>query len=132
MNDAMTLEILLPTRVFLQRAGVRRINAETAAGSLGLLPHRLDCVAALRPGILAFESATEGEVFVATDEGVLVKSGPEVRVSTRRAIVGGLAELRRAVDREFRARDADARALRELMAKLETGFIRRLSELRRG
>lgn len=36
----------------------------------GLLPHRPDCVAALVPGILIYESDAEGEVYVAVDEGV--------------------------------------------------------------
>ena len=52
-----------------------RIVAETREGSFGLLPHRLDCVAALAPGILIYETEAEGEVFVAVDEGVLVKTG---------------------------------------------------------
>jgi len=45
------------------------------------LPHRLDCVAALAPGILIYENETEGEICVAVDEGVLVKTGLNVVVS---------------------------------------------------
>ena len=52
----MTLEILLPFKVFASKTGVSRIVAETADGSFGLLPHRLDCVAALAPGILVYET----------------------------------------------------------------------------
>ena len=37
-------------QVFAERSGVSRIVAETRQGSFGLLPHRLDCVAALVPG----------------------------------------------------------------------------------
>jgi F-type H+-transporting ATPase subunit epsilon len=70
----------------------RRGDAE---GSFGLLPHRLDCVAALAPGILIYETEAEGEVYVAVDEGVLVKTGPDVLVSVRRAIRGtDLGQLR--------------------------------------
>jgi F-type H+-transporting ATPase subunit epsilon len=53
--DRMTLKILLPFQSFLETSGVRSIVADTRGGSLGLLPHRLDCVAALRPGILSYE-----------------------------------------------------------------------------
>ena len=60
-----------------------RIVAESAGGSFGLLPRRLDCVAALVPGILVYETPARGEVFVAVDEGVLVKSGRNVLVSVR-------------------------------------------------
>ena len=65
----MKLKVLLPFGVFAEQAGVSRIVAETREGSFGLLPHRLDCVAALAPGILIYETEAEGEVFVAVDEG---------------------------------------------------------------
>src|SRR6516225_1890670 len=51
-SDLMHLKILLPFQIFADESGVRRIVAETSAGSFGLLPHRLDCAAALVPGIL--------------------------------------------------------------------------------
>jgi len=128
----MKLEILLPFRVFLQKDEVLRIVAETAEGSFGLLPHRLDCVAAVAPGILTFETAAEGEVFVAVDEGVLVKTGGDVRVSVRRAMLGaGLADLRAAVAREFLAQDKEARAMHEVIARLETGFVARFATLQK-
>ncbi len=57
----ITLKILLPFRIFTEKTGVSRIVAETREGSFGLLPRRLDCVAALTPGILTYENAAEGE-----------------------------------------------------------------------
>jgi hypothetical protein len=71
----MNLKVLLPFRIFAEKTGVSRIVAETREGSFGLLPHRLDCVAALAPGILIYENEAEGEVYVAVDEGVLIKTG---------------------------------------------------------
>jgi F-type H+-transporting ATPase subunit epsilon len=65
----MNLKVLLPFRIFAEKTGVTRIVAETQEGSFGLLPHRLDCVAALVPGILIYENEAEGEVYVAVDEG---------------------------------------------------------------
>ena len=84
----MNLKILLPFKIFAEKTGVLRIVAETREGSFGLLPHRLDCVAALAPGILVFETEAEGEVCMAVDEGVLVKTGADVLVSVRNAIGG--------------------------------------------
>ena len=96
-NDGSRLKVLLPFQVFADKTGVSRIVAETCDGSFGLLPHRLDCVAALMPGILTYETTSEGEVFVAVDEGVLVKTGPDVLVSVRRAMGGtDLGQLREA------------------------------------
>jgi len=125
----MHLKVLLPFRVFADKTNVSRIVAETREGSFGLLPHRLDCAAALVPGILIFETETEGEVCVAVDEGVLVKTGVEVLVSVRNAIGGtDLGQLREAVEREFLDLDEREQNVRSVMAKLESGFIRRLAE----
>jgi F-type H+-transporting ATPase subunit epsilon len=127
----MTLKLLLPFQVFAENARVSRIVAETKEGSFGILPNRLDCVAALVPGILSYETEAHGEVFVAVDEGVLVKTGRKVLVSVRRALQGTeLGLLRSAVEREFLTLDAQAQRLRAVMAKLETGFVRRLAGLR--
>ena len=128
---SMTLRVLLPFEVFAQEQGVSSIVVETAQGSFGLLPQRLDCVAALVPGILSFESDSQGEVFVAVDEGVLVKTGSTVVVSVRRALRGkDLARLRDAVEQEFLTLDAQEEAMRAAMARLEAGFLRRFVTLK--
>ena len=126
----MQLKILLPFQVFAEKTGVSRIVAETREGSFGILPHRLDCVAALAPGILTYETESDGEVFVAVDEGVLVKSDTDVLVSVRRALGGtDLGQLHDAVKQEFLALDEDEQNVRLVMAKLETGFLHRFASL---
>jgi F-type H+-transporting ATPase subunit epsilon len=107
---------------------VSRIVAETHEGSLGLLPHRLDCVAALAAGILIFESKMEGETYVAVDEGVLVKTGSDVLVSVRNAIAGtDLGQLRKAVQREFIHLDDQEKNVRSVLAKMEGDLMRRMA-----
>ncbi len=124
----MNLKILLPFRIFAERTGVSRIVAETREGSFGILPHRLDCVAALPPGILVYEDGAHGEVYVAVDEGVLIKTGADVLVSVRNAIAGTeLSQLREAVEREFLDLDEQEQSTRSVLAKMESGFIGRLA-----
>jgi len=126
----MNLKVLLPFQVFADKTGVSRIVAETRKGSFGLLPHRLDCVAALAPGILTYETTSDGEVFVAVDEGVLVKTGPDVLVSVRRAMGGtDLGQLREAVAREFLTLDEHEQSVRSVLAKMEGDLIRRMASL---
>ena len=125
-QSLMHLKVLLPFQIFAERNGVTRIVAETRDGSFGLLPHRLDCVAALAPGILTYQTESGGEVFVAVDEGVLVKTGQDVLVSVRRAVDGAdLGKLRDMVEKEFRTLDARERSARTVTAKLAAGFLRR-------
>ncbi|MEO6032769.1 MAG: F0F1 ATP synthase subunit epsilon [Burkholderiaceae bacterium] len=124
----MNLKLLLPFRIFAELTGVTRIVAVTSAGSFGILPHRLDCAAALVPGILVYETETQGETCVALDQGVLVKTGADVLISVRRAIGGtDLGQLHAAVTREFQSEDAQAIEMRAVMAKLEIGFLRRFA-----
>jgi F-type H+-transporting ATPase subunit epsilon len=121
----MNLKVLLPFGIFADKTGVSRVVAETRDGSFGLLPHRLDCVAALAPGILTYQTEPDGEVFVAVDEGVLVKTGQDVLVSVRRAIDGAdLSKLRALVEKEFLTLDANERSARTVTAKLAAGFLR--------
>lgn len=129
----MTLKVLLPFEIFAEERAVAQIVVETAQGSFGLLPQRLDCVAALVPGILSFETEDQGEVFLAVDEGVLVKTGADVTITVRRALRGkDLARLRDTVEQEFLTLDAQEEAMRSAMARLESGFLRRFATLKEG
>jgi F-type H+-transporting ATPase subunit epsilon len=126
----MNLKVLLPFRIFAEQTSVSSIVAETREGSFGLLPHRLDCVAALVPGILSYQTESGPEVLVAVDEGVLVKTGQDVLVSVRRAIAGtDLNQLRATVEKEFLTLDENEQSVRIAVAKMETGFLRRFATL---
>jgi F-type H+-transporting ATPase subunit epsilon len=126
----MHLKILLPHMVFAERTDVLKIVSETHEGSFGILPHRLDCAAALIPGILSYETKEQGEVFVGVDEGVLVKAGDQVLISVRRAFGGvPLEALRQTIKTEFLSLDEQEKELHNVLTKLESGFLRQFSEL---
>jgi F-type H+-transporting ATPase subunit epsilon len=130
---AMNLEVLVPFRMFTQEDMVVRIVAETPKGSYGFLPNRLDCVAPLVPGILMFEKEGEGELYIAVDQGILVKTGRSVVVSVRHAIGGvDLGQLQAAVEHDFLDLDERERSVRSSLAKLESSFIRKYAEFHHG
>lgn len=123
----MTLKVLLPHKVFSEEQNVLRIVATTPQGAFGILPNRLDCVASLSAGILVVEVEGEEEAYIAVDEGVLVKTGAEVRISVRNAMsCMGLNELRIAVEEEFLQLDEQQQKLRSALTKMESGFVQRL------
>ena len=125
----MHLKVLVPFGIFTDQSDVSRIVAETQAGSFGLLPHRLDCVAPLAPGILVYQTGSENEVYLAVDEGVLVKTGQDVLVSVRNAMGGtDLGQLRAAVEQDFLKVNKQEANVRSVINKMESGFIRRLAE----
>jgi len=74
----MSLKILCRSESSPRKPAFRASLRRRARASFGLLPRRLDCVAALAPGILIYEDEAEGEVYVAVDDGVLVKTGLDV------------------------------------------------------
>ena len=126
----MQLKVLLPTRVLVDEQ-VTKVTAEAEDGSFCLLPRHVDFVAALVPGLLSFETPGGSEEFLAADEGMLVKCGPEVLVSTRRAVRGAdLGALQRTVEQQFRVLDEREKAARTVAAKLEANLVRRFMELK--
>ena len=123
----MTLKILLPFRVFAEVKHVKRIIVETSKGSYGILPQRIDCVAALVPGILTYES--DEEYYVAVDEGIMIKAGKDVLVSVRQAIGGvDLGQLHESVEKEFKQLDETEKSIRSVISKLETGLMLQLEK----
>lgn len=127
----MNLKILLPNVVLLNRE-VSKVTAEAQNGHFCLLPHHIDFVAALVPGLLSFEDLHGEELFVAIDEGTLVKCGEEVLVSTRAAAAGDdLAYLEDVVSRQFEVLDERERMARSAAARLESGLVRRFMEFER-
>ncbi len=125
----MNLKVLLPFQIFADISGVTRIVAESIQGSFGLLPNRLDCAAALVPGILVYETPADGTVYLAVDNGVLVKTGANVLVSVRRAIRSAdLSVLHQTVKQQFSVLDAQQRAVRAAVSKMEGSLVGRLVE----
>jgi F-type H+-transporting ATPase subunit epsilon len=129
----MHLKILIPFGIFADEPGVLRVVAETRDGSFGILPNRLDCVAGIAPGILAYETKENAAVYVAVDEGVLVKAGQDVLVSVRQAVGGtDLSQLHEAVKRRFLTVDQQERTVRGAVAKMQSGFLSRFAEFQHG
>ena len=131
-NALMSLKILLPFRVFADTNNVSSIVLETSEGSYGLLPDRLDCVAALIPGIFTYVIGTESPRYLAVGAGVLVKAGRQVLVSVRNAIGGAdLGQLAATVKKELTKKDDDAGKVKSIMQKLESGFIYSFDKFRK-
>ena len=119
----MHLKILLPFKVFADINNVSNIVMETSKGSYGLLPQRLDCVAALVPGIFMYVINGSAK-YIAVDAGVMIKAGSEVLVSVRNAVGGvDLGKLSELVKNEFKKQDEAETSLRAVTLRLESGFI---------
>ncbi len=127
----MRLRVLLPTMVLLDEEDVTKVIAEAQNGSFCLLSRHIDFVAALVPGLLSFSKDGTDEEFLAVDEGILVKCGADVKVSTRNAVRGpDLGNLKKTIDEQFRTLDERQKMMRSAIARLESNLVRRFMELK--
>lgn len=124
----MNLKVLLPTEVLVNEPVVK-VHVEAFNGHFCLEPNHIDFVAALVPGLLIFEDAGGAEKLVAVDEGILVKVGPDVTITTQHAVRGNdLGTLHHIVEANFKELDARETATRCALAQLEAELMRRLKE----
>ncbi len=125
----MHLKLLRPTEVVIDQP-VLKVAAEGVSGSFCLLPHHVDIVTPLVPGLFAFESEAHETVFLAVDEGVLVKQGAAVWVSVRQAGQGDhLDTLQQAVQQQFHQLDEREQRARSMLTRLETSLVREFIDL---
>jgi len=127
----INLKILLPSQVLMEEK-VTKIIAEGAEGYFGLLPGHIDFTTALVPGLLLIFPGKGHEELLAIDQGMLVKRGPDVWISTRNAIRN--ADLGRAkylIEEQFKTLDDREKMARSAAAKLEADIIRRFMEMKK-
>jgi F-type H+-transporting ATPase subunit epsilon len=125
----MKLKILLPSEIFIQQ-DVAKVTAEAGNGSFCMLPHHIDFVAALVPGLFSFETTDGVQVTLAMDQGVVIKNGLDILVSTRNAVRGqDMGSLKQVVEEQFQELDEREKKARTAAAKLEADLVRRFMEM---
>lgn len=125
----MLLKIILPTKILLEQHAIK-ITAEAENGSFTLLPRHVDFVAILVPSLLSLVSPDGKEQFFAVDEGILVKKGDKVTVSTQHAVKGeDLGMLRQTIAQQFQILSEREQTARSVLINLEVSTIRRFIEL---
>jgi len=125
----MIFKVSVPSKRLVE-AKVRKVIAEAENGAFCLLPQHIDFVASLAPGLFFYETEGGEEVFLAINEGILLKCGEEVLVSTRQAVRGpALGALKETIEKEFQVLDERGKKARAAAAKLEANLVRRFLEL---
>lgn len=129
----MRLLLSVPAGVLVD-APALKVSAEADFGAFTLLPRHADCALLLVPGLLSYVDGgvDEGaaEVFVAVDDGILVKTGADVRVACQRAAVAGdLSDARTALEERLRQQDESAHRSRAALSRLESEVLRKMGDL---
>ncbi len=113
------------------KAEASKLTAEAVNGSFCLLPKHVDFVSAIIPGILIMEDAEGRKSFYAVDQGILVKKGDDVFISTRNAFsIPDLGMGKEIVEERFKVIDDREKTARAAAYRLEADMVRRLMEIR--
>ena len=127
----MNVRLSVPTAELLNQSFVK-VTADGAHGNFCLLPRHTDYLAPLVPGILILTDNDGNELYFANDQGLLVKQGNDVLISTRRAVQGNSLEtLRQTVHDRFLRLDENERACQTAVASLEANFLRKFLEMQK-
>lgn len=125
----MNLKIVTPSKVVVD-ARVEKATVQGREGSRTYLPRHIDFTTVVVPSVMSWQPVDGEEQFAAVDEGVVVKVGDELLVSTTYAIHGPeLGHLRDTVEQQFDQRDEREQTARTALAKLEASIVRRFMEL---
>lgn len=137
MNERkMHLKVMVPEQI-MEDMHVDKVIAEAYNGFFCLKPRHVDFTAALKPGILYYYSKEEGvqekesrEHLMAINRGILVKCGPEVRVSVLNAMKSdNLEELEKRVHDEFLRMQKTEQSATYALRNLEMDLIQHFIEL---
>ena len=95
MENILNLRIYTPNKLFIDET-ITKITVYGKEGCFTILPRHIDYVSSFDDCILYFKKENKDMVFVGVNQGILVKSGREIQVSTFNAVNGGssLEELK--------------------------------------
>jgi len=125
----MDLRILLPEKTYWQ-GRVKKIVGEAINGFFCLLPRHVDFVTVMTPGIFFALTEAEEEIYLAINEGILIKADDQVTLSTRGAVKGdNLGNLKKEVEENFIKINEQEEGARSALQKLEADFVRRFLDL---
>ncbi len=125
----MELRIILPEKTYWQ-GKVKKVTGEAVNGFFCLLPGHVDFVTVMVPGIFFALTDSEKDIYIAINEGLLIKAKEQVTLSVRGAIKGdNLGNLMRQVEENFVKINERERGARNALQKLEADFIRRFLDL---
>jgi F-type H+-transporting ATPase subunit epsilon len=123
----MRLKFILPYKTILDRE-VKKITAPGSGGEFQILPKHIDGTWTLKAGILTIK--TDKNLYYAINQGVVVKQGDTVYLSTIQAIAGdSLEELVQAVEDTVTVLNEKERKAREVLVRLEMETLKSFMEL---
>ncbi len=128
----MTLTVYLPFQILIQQP-IRKITFESVDGFHTILPKHIDYATALKTGIVRYQDENGQTSYLACDEGILIKKGANISLSTRLGIKNNnLKELENVIKIDFKKMEETRKESNKTMAQLELTLARGLLQLKKG
>ncbi len=128
----ITLRISLPFQTLVNEQ-IQKITIESVDGFHTLLPKHIDYATALKTSIVHYVNQEGNACYVACDEGILIKKGKNISLSTRLGIKSNnLKELKEIIKTTFKKMEEERKETNKTLAKLELTLARGLLELNKG
>lgn len=88
MNKILNLRIYTPSQLFLEEV-IKKVSVYGKEGFYTILPNHIDYISSFDDGIIIFEKQDSSKIFIGVNQGVLIKTGREIQISTFSAVYGG-------------------------------------------
>ncbi len=124
------MKVTVTTPIGQRRTGTAdKVSFEGTGGYRSFLERHVDCVSGLVPGVLEVAWEDEKETYAAVDEGIVIKIGDRVSISTRQMVWGTeLGSLERAVEEQILKIGERRKRTRSALARLERDFSKSIYE----
>lgn len=124
----MKIKLNIPYRTILNKTA-EKITAPGSSGEFQILPKHVDATWTLKAGILTITTDNK-DIYYAINQGVAVKEGDTVYISTFQAIAGdSLEELSKTLEESLKILNEQEKKAREVLIRLETDTIKRFIEI---
>ncbi len=127
----MQFKVFSPLGILLNEK-IKKLDFEAIDGFFTLLPKHIDFVDALTTSIVSYTNEEEKTAYIACDEGILVKKGQEVVLTTKLAILGSdLSKLTQTIETDFKQMREARKEANKTMAQLEINLTKGLLNAQR-
>lgn len=126
----MLLKVQTPFKV-ITKERVSKVIAEDSNGFFGILPKHIDFTTKIFPSILTYEDL-QGEGYIVLSQGILIKQGDTIRLSTRDAYEErSLEKLHETMAHQMQSKSDEEEQLGLEATKLEIGIVKSFYDLKK-
>ncbi|MDR2526345.1 MAG: F0F1 ATP synthase subunit epsilon [Rickettsiales bacterium] len=129
MKDDFLLEIYTPTEVIINES-IKSISLTAKEGQIKILPNHADYVTVFSSNIVDYTDINGNDKIIAVNDGILVKYGGTVCISTYSVVIGDtLEDIRQKIKDNAKAEQEKMKEINKIMKELDFYLLNNLKDL---